>query len=123
MQHSNKRLIMDSPSTSKMIWFTTTSPTLFPAFENSFKLLTHHTGNEKEKFPRNPAYLSHLETSPKNKHDTSKSDSKSGKNSSSKQKNNSGSTQSNTPTPKEATSNLSTKFSKGGKLTPQEHQC
>jgi len=55
---------MDLPSTSKMIWSTTPSPTLFLAFENLFKPLTHNTGNEKEKFPENPTFPSHPETSP-----------------------------------------------------------
>jgi len=55
---------MDSPSISKTIWSTTTSLTLFLAFENSFKLSMHDTGNEKEKFPENPMFLNHLETIP-----------------------------------------------------------
>jgi len=54
---------MDSLNTSKMIWSTTTSPTLSLAFENSFKLSTHDTGNEVEKFPKKPALLSHPEKS------------------------------------------------------------
>src|SRR5882724_7309228 len=64
MQHSNNRLIMDSPSASKMIWSTTTSPTLFPASENSSKPLMHDTGSGKENFPMNPMFPSLPETSP-----------------------------------------------------------
>src|SRR5882724_11497676 len=64
MQHSDDRLTMDLLNTSKMIWSTTTSPTLSPAFKNSFKLSTHDTGNKKEKFPENPIFPSHPETSP-----------------------------------------------------------
>src|SRR5882724_9991038 len=62
MQHSNDRLIMDFLSISKMIWSTTTSPTLFLAFKNSSKPSMHDTGNEREKFPANPASPSHPET-------------------------------------------------------------
>jgi len=47
-----------------MISSTTTSPTLFLAFENSFKLLMHDTGNEREKFPKNPTLPNHPETNP-----------------------------------------------------------
>src|SRR5882724_11107669 len=63
MQHSDDRLTMDLLNASKMIWSTTTSPTLFLAFKNSFKLLTHDTGNEKEKFPKNPTFTNLPETS------------------------------------------------------------
>jgi len=63
MKHFDDRLTMDSPSASKMIWSTTTSPTLFSAFENLSKPSKHNTGNEKEKFPENPMFQSHLETS------------------------------------------------------------
>jgi len=62
MQHSDDRLTMDLLNASKMIWSTTTSPTLFLAFENSFKLSTHDSGNEKEKFPKNPVFPNLLET-------------------------------------------------------------
>jgi len=64
MQCSYDRLTMDLPSASKTIWSTTTSLTLFLAFKNLFKASMHNTGNEKEKFPENPAFLSHPETSP-----------------------------------------------------------
>src|SRR5882724_13038879 len=56
MQFSNNRLIMDLPSASKMIWSTTTSPTLFLAFKNLFKLSMYDTGNEKKKFPKIPHF-------------------------------------------------------------------
>jgi len=42
---------------------TTTSPTLSPAFGNSFKLLMHDTGNDMEKFPKKTTLLIHPETS------------------------------------------------------------
>jgi len=64
MQHSNDRLTMDLLNVSKTIWSTTTCPTLSLAFENSFKLSMHNTGNEKEKFPKNLVFLNHPETSP-----------------------------------------------------------
>src|SRR5882724_219695 len=65
MQYSNDKLTMDSLlNVSKPLWSTTTSPTTpSPAFKNSFKLSTHNTGNKKEKSPKNPTFLKHLETS------------------------------------------------------------
>jgi len=54
MQHSNDRLTMDLLNVSKTIWSTTTSPMLFPAFGNSFKLFMQDTGNDMEKFPEKP---------------------------------------------------------------------
>src|SRR5882724_10276438 len=63
MQHCDNRLTMDSLNATMTIWSTTTSPTLFIAFKNLFKLLMHDTGNEKEKFPENPVVPNLLETS------------------------------------------------------------
>jgi len=83
----------------------------------------HDTGNDMEKFPKNPTLLSHSEKKSKSKSNMSKSDNKSGKNYSLKQKTNSGSTQGTTATPKETTSDISSKLGKDGKLMPQGHQC
>ena len=62
MQDSDNRLTMDLTNVSKTIWSTTTSPTLSPAFRNSFKLSMHDTGNDVEKFPKRPTLPSPLET-------------------------------------------------------------
>ena len=64
MQHSDDRLAMDLLNISKMIWSTTTSPILFPAFGNLFKLSMHDTGNDVEKYPTKPALPEPPETSP-----------------------------------------------------------
>jgi len=55
---------MDLLNISKMIWSTTTSPILFPAFGNLFKLSMHDTGNDTEKFPKRPTHPNPPETSP-----------------------------------------------------------
>ena len=122
MQHSDNRLIMDSPSASKTIWSTTTSLTLFPASKNSSKPSTHDTGNRKEKFPMNPMFPSHLETSP-NPSTIPPSQTTSLARILQWSRRTTLDPQGNTSTPKEMTSNLSTKLSKDGKLMPQEHQC
>ena len=92
--------------------------------ENSYKLSTHDTGNEKEKSPAKPGSSGNKS---EQKSDSSKSDNKSGKGSSqSKQNNNnSGSAQCKSSTSeqkKSTTPDLSLKLRKDGKLTPQECQ-
>src|SRR5882724_10153182 len=42
---------MDWPNESRMTWFTTISRIRYPVSENSYKLLTHDTGNNTVKFP------------------------------------------------------------------------
>src|SRR5882724_4001230 len=64
MQHSVVRLTTDSPNISKMIWSTTKSRTPLLDSENSSKLSTLDTGNEKENSPAKPELLDLLETSP-----------------------------------------------------------
>jgi len=64
MQQSDNKLTMDSLNVSKMIWSTTTSPTLSLAFKNLFKLSMHDTGNNIENFHEKPVILSLPETSP-----------------------------------------------------------
>src|SRR5882724_416402 len=63
MQHSINRLTTDSPNISKMIWSTTTIQPLSQDSENSSKLSTHNTGNEKESSPLKPELLALLKTS------------------------------------------------------------
>src|SRR5882724_11829266 len=63
MQHSIIRLTMDSPNVSKTIWSTMTSQTPSQDSENSSKLSTHNTGNEKENSPAKPELPDLLETS------------------------------------------------------------
>src|SRR5882724_11447191 len=55
---------MDSPNVSKMIWFTTTSRPPSQDSENSSKLSTHDTGNEKENSPMKHELPDLLEISP-----------------------------------------------------------
>src|SRR5882724_10824619 len=50
-QHSADRLTMDWPNESRMTWSTTISRICYPVSENSYKLLTHDTGNDAVKFP------------------------------------------------------------------------
>src|SRR5882724_3569702 len=64
MQHSVVRLTTDSPNVSKMIWSTTKSRTPSLDSENSSKLSTLDTGNEKENSPAKPELPDLLETSP-----------------------------------------------------------
>src|SRR5882724_3274407 len=54
---------MDLPNVSKTIWSTTPSQPPSQDSGNSSKLLTHDTGNKKEKSPTKPKLLDLLETS------------------------------------------------------------
>src|SRR5882724_9889308 len=61
--HSMDRLTMDLPNESRMIWSTTTSQICYPVSGNSYKPLTHDTGNDAVKFPEKPEHLDLPETS------------------------------------------------------------
>src|SRR5882724_12846020 len=63
-QHSTDRLTMDWPNESRMTWSTTISRIRYPVSENSYKLLTHDTGNDAVKFPTKLKHPDLLETSP-----------------------------------------------------------
>src|SRR5882724_9676089 len=62
--HSIIRLTMYLPNASKMTWSTKTSQLLLQDSKNSSKLLTHKTGNEKEKSPAKPTLPEPSEASP-----------------------------------------------------------
>src|SRR5882724_4747352 len=66
-QHSADRLTMDWPNESRMTWSTTISRILYLVSENSYKLLTHDTGNDVVKFPMKLEHPDLLETSPNTK--------------------------------------------------------
>src|SRR5882724_6004791 len=55
---------MDWPNESRMTWSTTISRICYPVSENSYKLLTHNTGNDAVKFPTKLEHPDLLETSP-----------------------------------------------------------
>jgi len=62
--HSTDRLAMDLPNESRMTWSTTTSQICYPVSGNSYKPLTHKTGNDMVKFPMKPEHPDLPETSP-----------------------------------------------------------
>src|SRR5882724_8011962 len=64
MQHSEDRLITDLLNVSKTIWSTTVSRLPSQDSENSSKLSTHDTGNEKGNSPTKPELPDLLETRP-----------------------------------------------------------
>src|SRR5882724_6587580 len=55
---------MDWPNESRMTWSTMISRICYPVSGNSYKLLTHDTGNNVVKFPTKLEHPDLLETSP-----------------------------------------------------------
>src|SRR5882724_11179794 len=55
---------MDWPNESRMTWSTTISQIRYLVSENSYKLLTHNTGNDTVKFPTKLEHPDLPETSP-----------------------------------------------------------
>jgi len=125
MQHSVDRLTMDSPNVSRMIW--STMPSLLPSqdSENSSKLLTHDTGNKKEKSHTKPTFLEPPETSPNRSLTPTSLTARLAKVLPSPNRTTTTPTQGNGSTSKQkksTTPNLSLKLGNNRKLTPQEHQ-